>query len=135
MKQKTKMCLKLGILFFGISLCVVNCQQDDLISNYQLKKSETEITVKKLSLIDLQQKQKLQKPLQKLAKVFDINKNKASSYKTKGNYNARVDANDGSFTILTDEIVQVTTDSTETYSFLIETPTVATSEFENFILT
>jgi len=56
--------------------------------------------------------------------------------KIKGEKNAisKVDATDGSFTILTDEILEVLTDSTEAYTFRIETPTDSLSTFENFII-
>lgn len=70
----------------------------------------------------------MSKTIEELSRSFDINK------KNENSISSRVDTNDGSFTILTDEIVELSTDSTTTYTFRIETPTVETSTFENFVI-
>ena len=41
---------------------------------------------------------------------------------------------DNTFTILTDDILQISTDSTDVYTFRIETPTKSESDFENFVI-
>lgn len=121
--------LKPLILLFSVFLIFTNCQKDDDFKDTEIS-TKSNIKLNKLTLKDLQQKDNLQQSLKKLSKSFDVNKSKANK---DGSF-SKIDADDGSFTILTDKILQVTTDSTETYSFQIETPTLETSEFENFII-
>lgn len=121
--------LKPLVLFFSITLLFVNCQKDDDFKDLKID-SKSSFKFNNLSLKDLQQKKNLQQSLNKISKNFDVNKSKSN----KGDSSSRLDAEDGSFTILTEEIYEVTTDSSVTYSFKIETPILQTSSFENFIL-
>ncbi len=126
--------LKLGILLFGISFLLINCERDEILQEIQENSSIVEdvltedgIQIRTITLNQLQGKQDLQKTIEKISKSFDINK-------LKGSTTSKVDAYDGSFTILTDEIMEVITDSTQAYTFKIETPTNSTSTFENFVI-
>lgn len=126
-KNKVSNLLKFGIFLLSISLLLWNCEKEELsIDTIQNIEPELKNVVKKLSLEDLQSKQKLKEPLQNLSRKFDINKAKSKS--------SKINANDGSFTILTDNIRETATDSTLTYTFLLEKPTLSTSTFENFVI-
>jgi len=108
----------LTLLIFSI---LFSCNQDEVINE---QNSKIELKYQKITLKELQNKSGLKKPLTKLSKNFDINKT----------FNKNIKATDSSFTILTEEIVQVTNGNKETYSFFIETPTDITSTFENFVI-
>ncbi len=137
-KQRNRLTniLKFGVFLFGISLLLVNCEKDDFEEGINDNSIITEeinqskgYTIQRISLEELQGKQRLQKTIKKISKTFDINKTKGEK-----NTTSKVDATDGSFTILTDEVVQLSTDSTTTYTFKIETPTDELSVFENFTI-
>ena len=133
-KNKLKNYLKFGIILFGVSISLINCQQDDLPTiNDPNSKNNSELIVEKLSIREMLAKEDLQKPLDKLSNKFDFYKSKSKTGKNSSN--SKIDSNDGSFTILTDEVIMVTKDSIKTYSFLIEAPTNPYSKFENFVLT
>lgn len=124
--------------FLLFNVLLFTCQKDDFENQGQNESQNIGHKVKGISLNEFQQNSKLQKPLKKISKFFDIkktkSKNKASNSNSNIDSNSKIDANNGSFTILTDQIIEVTTDSTATYSFLIENPTDFTSEFENFVI-
>ena len=134
MKTRKLNFLKIGILFFGITILLWNCEKEeisiDTIENFENIETELKKNTKIISLEDLQSKQKLNKTLQSLSRKFDINNTKSKS----SNKKSKIVANDGSFTILTDNIRETSTDSTRTYSFLLEKPTLSTSAFENFVI-
>ena len=121
MNKRKQIYLKFGILLFGISLILTNCHYDE-IDLQQNESNQSDLKFNRITLTELNSKSNIKEKLKNLSKSFDVNKNN------------KVDANDGSFTILTDDIIQILTDSTETYSFLIETPVDSTSIFENFII-
>ena len=119
------------IIFFIATIFTISCDREELfIDTIQNFETELKKDVKKISLDDLQSKQELNKTLQNLSRKFDINNAKSKS----SNKASKIDANDGSFTILTDNIRETSTDSTRTYSFLLEKPTLSTSAFENFVI-
>lgn len=55
-------------------------------------------------------------------------------YKSAHKSLSKINTIDSTFSILTDEIIEVVTDSTEAYTFRIEVPTHAISLFENFVI-
>lgn len=126
MKQKLNNYLKRVLFLLCTFFLLTNCEKDDTIT-LQNNSSLPNYSLKKISLQELQQKKERQQILQKLSPKFEVNKSKKTTH-------SKIDANDGSITLLTDKIIQVTTDSTLTYSFLLKTPTDPSSEFENFVL-
>lgn len=129
--KKIKKFLKTGILLLGISLLLSNCEKDEILENTndKIEIENSNLRINKISFEQLQQLKNLENPIKRVLKNFDINTSK-KGIKSKSS----IDANDGSFTILTDEILQVETDSTKTYTFRIETPTDPNSSFENFVI-
>lgn len=108
-------------------MCLYSCQKDDAASMDTQPQATNGYTVKTINLSQLERKHNLQEALGKISSSFDINKQKTEGLQ-------KIDAADGSFTLLTDEIIEVATDSTVTYSFLLEVPTDPLSAFENFVL-
>ncbi|PWK20848.1 hypothetical protein [Xanthomarina spongicola] len=116
------------------------CQKDDFELVEQNNSNKyPDIHSQILSLDEVQQNSKLQKSLKKISNSFDINKtktkNKTSNPNSNLGSNSKIDANDGSFSILTDEILHVTSNGGEAWSFKIETPLLAEATFENFVIT
>ncbi|HHC78604.1 MAG TPA: hypothetical protein ENK46_01890, partial [Flavobacteriia bacterium] len=104
MKHQLKNYVITVLLLFGISLVLVNCEKETVFEDgISSLEGMPKIQVKTVSLVELQQKETLGKKLQGIAKVLDVAKN---------NQKSGITSNDGSFTILTDEIVEVTTDAT-----------------------
>ena len=131
MKQKTKMCLKLGILFFGISLCVVNCQQDDLTVNESLENNSLQnINKSKLKRISFDQFKEKANPKAITFIESGIDDLKSTS---KSN-NKTIYSLDNSFSLSTDEIIEVTTDSTVSYTFNIINKLYDSHDFERFVI-
>ncbi len=124
--KKIKNYFRFGILLFGISLLIWNCQNDELISSNKIQTEESKYKVSKITFEEIQQKENLNSIIKKFENRLDFNKKNTS--------NKNITSNDKSFTILTDEIYTVVSDSTETYTFRIETPTLSSSSFENFII-
>lgn len=124
MKKTITILLLLAV--FGTLL--VNCEKEQVIidDNSQLN-VEAEVKFKKVTIDYLQQKEVLGEKLEVISSAFDIEKN---DFKKKSG----ITANDDSFTVLTDEILEILTDSTEAYSFKIQTPTDINSAFENFVI-
>jgi len=88
-------------------------------------------------LDEVQQNSKLEKSLKKISNSFDVNKPKTKNKASNSTLdtNSRIDSNDGSFSILTDEILHVTSNGGEAWSFKIETPLLEEATFENFVIT
>ena len=131
MESTVKTYFKFFIFLFGISLLLVNCEKDNFEETSKIEEQSTngEIQVNRISLEQLKEKESLRNAIEKISKSLDVNKTKE-----KGEEVSKIDSNDGSFTILTDNIFQVTRDSIESYSFRIETPTSEESHFENFVI-
>lgn len=126
-KRRCKQYLKLVMLLFGATFVLSSCQKDDDVGTASYHEiSPKGFQVKQISFTELKNKVELQKPLNKLSKHFKSSRD-IDTY-------SKVDANDGSFSVLTDRILEVSTDSTTVYTFLIERPTSALSDFENFVL-
>lgn len=122
-KSKMKNYLKLGILLFGILFVLSNCMNEDF--NIEEEKLETKLAVKKINLKTFTSNKIISKSIKLLSSKFDINKKHDKSNITLDDY---------TFTILTDEILEVTKDNITTYTFRIETPTDTISSFENLMV-
>ena len=113
------------------------CQKDDFETVKQnYSKDYPNIHSQILSLDEAQQNSKLQKSLKKISHSFDVNKPKTKNKTSNSTLetNLRIDSNDGSFSILTDEILHVTSNGGEAWSFKIETPLLTEATFENFVI-
>ncbi|NLP59349.1 hypothetical protein [Lutibacter sp. B1] len=98
-------------LIFGILISLISCQQNDEFNINENSFNQNKYISKKITLQEIKQ-----------------NNNLAPFIKN-------IKSNDNlSFTILTDEIIQIVTDSTEVYTFRLENPTVPDSDFENFVI-
>ena len=128
MKIKIKTYLKLGILLFGVSFILVNCQKEESFNEDTPTPAENEsdIQINRLSLTDLKNNKQLSTTFNKFEKHLDVVK--------RSNTMAKINSSDDSFVILTDEILQTTTSTSETYTFKIETPSYPDATFENFVI-
>ena len=136
--MKLKTSFKLLILFFGISILFVNCENEELLieNTKDLTTIEKEdilpnIQVNRVTLKEISNKTSLKESIDKISTAFDVQSKKKN---TTINSAIAVESVDGGFTILTDEIVEIITETTETYTFRIEEPTEETSVFENFVI-
>ena len=111
-KTKKQNYLKIGIFLLGISVFLWNCQEEDF-DNLETITQESKLKVKTLTFNELKTIKSLETTLQKISKKFDINKKKPNLNKNS------IISNDGSFSILTDSIIEVELDSVITYSFRI----------------
>jgi len=117
------------LLIIGLTLLTTifftRCEKFEDIED--LKNSQTDVIINRISLDDFSSKVNLQQELKTVSSKFDFNKRSSKG----GN----IISNDSSFTILTNRIFETIKDSITTYSFLIKTPTDANSTFENFMIT
>lgn len=134
-KHQLKNYVRIFVLLIGVSTLLWNCEKEEIIEPTETVEIQKhpKINVKMVTLEHLQQKEVLNDKLKNIVTALDISKK--TSDDNKNNYaQSRITSTDNSFVILTDDILEVTTDSTETYTFRIETPTDATSTFENFVI-
>lgn len=129
-KNKFKNYLKLGILLFGVSIFLVNCQKDDDFTQTTkqelLTKSKIPFEFKKKSYAQLNNDVKFVKAINN---VFN-----------KGKTNSRVNAktvmeDQYGFTIDSTLIKEISSDDFTSYTFLIHREVVNESIFENLIVT
>jgi len=106
-----------------LALLVWKCQKDDGPLSPPHKSA---VEIQTLTLGELNRKESLKGPLEKMHRVLDVNKKKAST--------SKVTATDGSFTVLTKEIVELTTSNSKSYSFRTETPVFPEADFENLVI-
>ncbi len=86
--------LKPLILLFGISLLLVNCQKDDDFQDRHALPLKGNISAKRVTLNEIKKNELLKQSISKIEKQFDY-------YKINSG-NARINATDNSFVILTD---------------------------------
>lgn len=113
---------KLRIFLLGFSVLLTNCFKEIPPDTIE----QSGIVVKRVNFQELKQKRNLYNKIEQIDKVFDFRKRDSQLKEIKS-------TND-SFTILTNEILQVNTDSTEAFTFRVETPTHSNSAFENFVI-
>lgn len=122
-KQRLKKLLKIGILLFGISLILTNCQKDD---NDILNETFQEKRLKRISLTDLNSRIGNSTSFNNLKSLFDVNK------VTKSQYQQRLESTDEAW-LITDEIVMIERDNAVFYTFKIGTNTIG-NEFYNLVV-
>jgi len=116
MKPVIKNYLKLGMLLFGVSLLLWNCNSDNE------NKKQSDIALKYISLKKIKKKVVLKKLIANIEKTNEFKKN--------------IIANDSTFTIITENILEATNaDNITNYSFIIVRPNNDNNEIENFIIT
>ncbi len=108
MKSKLKKSLKIGILLFGISVILTNCQKDDqsVLDESQLEQTTPLVLNQKIPFTQTQHYNKLEEKINKV-------KEKAS------NYNSQNRTENDDIEILTNEVLYITYASTHTYSFKV----------------
>ena len=109
-------------LLVGMSLIYQSCQKDQIIGNTSNVISNSNSTIKKVSFDELKAKVSLEKSLKLIEGKLDLNKSRD------------ITSNDGSFTIMTDEILEASNGLYSSYTFRLKTPTDPLSTFENFVL-
>lgn len=119
------------ILVLCFSLILTNCQKEDNEIN-EIEKQD-QFTIKRVTLKDLEKDSYLNHSIKNLSKRFDVNI-KNEDLENRLNGEDEIESNDGSFIIRTDEILKLTSNTSETYAFRIKTPTDSTSLFENFVI-
>ncbi|PIV93796.1 MAG: hypothetical protein COW44_07615 [Flavobacteriaceae bacterium CG17_big_fil_post_rev_8_21_14_2_50_33_15] len=124
-KQKLKNLLKLGILTFGISLVLTNCNKNEDIAPQEIQQ---ERTITEISFEDFKSNSNLNNQFQSLDKTF--NEFKLSS---KNNLSQKSSSGFEDATIITDKIIKIKKDSFTTYTFTILTQT-ENDEFYNLVL-
>ncbi|WP_156113380.1 hypothetical protein [Wocania ichthyoenteri] len=122
MKFYLKNTLKLGILFFGISLMLINCQKESV----ELPQDGSEITVK---IIGFNKVQSNDKALNKLKKVSSKNNSKTSNINRDIFYNAEY-----GFSINTDYVKYIEKEDYHSYNFSILRDNPNTNKLENLLL-
>ncbi len=126
---------KFIFISLGLLLIAISCEDEaSLFESIDMVEVQEEsnlegIKVKNVSLKQLNHKQSLKNSITKISKEFDVNKEFS-----KGGLTSKIDVVTGGFTILTENILEVSTDSTTAYTFKIETPTDSSSTFENFVI-
>lgn len=125
MKDQLKKLLKIGILFFGISLLFSNCDKNEDITAYE---TPQERTMTKISFEDFKSNSSLNKNFQSLNPNFSIDKLFAKS-----NLNQKSSSDFDNAIILTDKIIKIKKDVFTTYTFSIFTQT-KNDEFYNLVL-
>ena len=119
---KRKIYLKLGILFFGISLIIHSCQKEPF-DDFQEQAKEKKL--KMISLNEFKSRVGESKGYEKLSKLFDIKKESTTQL-------GRLEQTDNTW-LMTDEIVMVEKEGATFYTFRVGTETESAS-FYNFIV-
>ncbi|MBA4745372.1 MAG: hypothetical protein H2058_08940 [Muricauda sp.] len=107
-----------------LALLAWNCEKDDAPLSPPHHKNV--VNIQTLTLEELNQKESLKKPLGKIDKLLDVNKTT--------NHTSKLKTTDGSFTVLTKDIVELTTSNSKSYSFRTETPVYPEADFENLVI-
>lgn len=114
------------LLLLVILITAFNCQKDDDFEESNNFQTKNNVIAKRVTLNEIKKNSHLRQSLQKIENQFD--------YIKKNKINSKINSVDNAFTILTDEIILINTDSTEAYTFRIEIPTHPNSAFENFVI-
>ena len=140
MKTTQKNTFKRIVYVVFMALLITSCERDDTEFTDSSQTETKGFTVKSVTLNEVKGNTLIKKSLDLIDSQFDFNKfNTTMASKNQGTYSRATSAdpitsNDNSFTILTDEILEVSTDTTKVYTFRIETPTKPESHFENFVI-
>jgi len=128
-KNKLTNILKIGILFFGISMLLWSCEKDIEINEFHniSDNEKLDYTLEKIGYSKLITDQEIEKSLPVIKGRFSNNKKgKKQSKKT-----TQISEH---FSIIKDSVHKITTQDVITWSFKIETPVLKNSDFENFLV-
>ena len=128
MKNKFTNLLKIGILLFGISLFLWNCENDYEITNTKvIENKKLDYTLEKISYSDLINDKEIKNSLPLITQRFSNSKNQNTQSRSP------VKVADG-FSIITDSINKIFTENVITWTFQVETPILEESGLENFLV-
>jgi len=123
---KKQTLIKTILLLIITMLLFINCERDDFTNNDN--EDKVSYTIKKITLENFSTKEDIGKILKSI-------KQNNNSYKKKHSKNAKnVYANDSSFVILTDNILEATDSTATNYTFKIKRPEIDTLSFENLVI-
>ena len=128
-RQKITNYLKTGILLFGVSLMLWNCQKNNEINElYDVSvNKKLDYTLEKIGYSKLITDQEIKKALPKIKQRF-------SEGKKQNRQSKKTPQISENFTIITDSIHKIITKDVITWAFKIETPVLKNSDFENFLV-
>jgi len=132
MSRTFKHYAKQACLVFAILLFTVSCEKENIIIQEESQDKinpflKKEVTVKQVSLNEINKNSTISNSLMLIKNQLDFNRQAKNSLTDNS-----IPIN--SFTVLTNEIIKVTTNTSETYAFRIESPTDPESKYENFII-
>jgi hypothetical protein len=128
-KNKLTNILKIGILFFGISLLLFNCEKDNEINEFHNVSANNKLdyTLEKIGYSELLTDQEIQKSLPNIKHRFS----KSKKLKTLNKKTTQISEH---FSIIKDSIHKIITKDAITWTFKVETPVLKNSDFENFLV-
>ncbi|QMU65979.1 MAG: hypothetical protein GKR88_17980 [Flavobacteriaceae bacterium] len=126
--MKTKPCIKLGVLLFGVSLFLWNCIEEDFMNpqNTVASKKFT-YTLEKMTYQELLADKEIKQSLPLIERRFSNTQQQNTYSRTS------TEVADG-LTIFTDEINRIVIDDVITWTFQTQSPVLETSDFENFLV-
>ncbi|WGH75607.1 hypothetical protein P8625_00145 [Tenacibaculum tangerinum] len=113
--------LKIGLLLFGFSLLLWNCEKEEVAFS-QEQKGLANYTLEKLNYDDLLKDTEIQKSLPLLEQNFSNSKQYKEEEIAEG------------LNILTEKVTKITTENVVTWTFQIKKPVLTASYFENFLV-
>jgi len=126
-----------------MALLITTCERDtiEFSDSNSTPQAETKgFVIKSVTINEVKENALIKESLDVIDSQFDFNKTiKSNPSKKQGKQTTSaladpIKSKDNRFTILTDEILEVSTDTTKVYTFRIETPTDTLSKFENFVI-
>lgn len=130
-KRKIKHYLKTGILLFGISLLLWNCEKEDteiIQEDSEIIQSESNSDLK-IEIVNLKQIESNSIVSNKLNKIIAKSSNKVSSYAAKNIYNAAYN-----FTVNTDYVKYIENGDYHSYNFPITRDNPVNDNIDNLLL-
>ena len=121
-KNKLVNFLKTGILLFGISFLLWNCEKDE--TNFHTELAIPEPLAKKITIDQFQKENNTSTIFSDIYENLDIKKA----------YHAKGSKNKDKIVVLTDKILKVEKNNVTTYAFGLEKPTSESSDFENLMI-
>jgi hypothetical protein len=130
MKNRKLNFIKLGILLFGISLFMWNCENDVVTNQIEstTNHKKDNYNLEKINYEKLLKDKEVQHSLKLLENKFSDHKQQQNLYSRETSQVA-----DG-LTLITDEINKITVNQTISWTFQVEIPVLESSDFENFMI-
>ena len=116
--------LKMGILFFGISLLLFNCEKEEGIGVSESVDLTQKLESRRISLDEFKEKNTNTKAFEKIVGNLDV----SNTYLSKNS------SKDGKLIVLTDEIAEVKKNNITTYTFRIQKTDFSTKDFQNLMI-